>query len=217
MQIGPLRLLFESRSGSRIWAGKNKMSKSKKRTLILLDTNSPATAAGRFRFTWSGKDSESQRKTGNKTYKKECRAEVGAFDTTSLTLIRWQNPTPWKSHFSPMQRWLFGLFPTCTFLPFVGVMTLTPPTTSEANFYLFTSDCYFCSEIHGVTWHSLRQIHSCFPYPCAHRSDTRLGHWEWSKHDCWSYVELNCLLPNEGQCIAPRSNGPMCWLLDFVV
>lgn len=145
MQIGPLRLLFESRSGSRIWAGKNKMSKSKKRTLILLDTNSSATAAGRFRFTWSGKDSESRRKIGNKTYKKECRAEVGAFDTTSLTLIRWQNPTPWKSHFSPMQRWLFGLFPTCTFLPFVGVMTLTPPTTSEANFYLFTSDCYFCS------------------------------------------------------------------------
>lgn len=65
---------------------KKKMSKSKK-TPILLDRNSLTMAAGRFKLTWSGKDSKCQRKTGNKTYKKEKIAEVGAFDVTSLTLV----------------------------------------------------------------------------------------------------------------------------------
>lgn len=49
--------------------------KCKKKTPILLDRNSPTMAAGRFKLTWSGKDSECQRKTGNKIYKKERRAE----------------------------------------------------------------------------------------------------------------------------------------------
>lgn len=99
-----LFFFFEPRSGSRIWAGKNKMSKSKKKTPILLERNFLTRAADGFRLTWSGKDCECQRKAGNKTYKKEWRAKVGAFDMTCLTLVvRWQNPTPWKSHFSPRE------------------------------------------------------------------------------------------------------------------
>lgn len=187
MQSGAMRLLFEPRSGSRIWAGKKRMSKSKKRTPILLDRNSPTAAAGRFRLTWSGKDSEWQRKTGSKTYKKEWRAKVGAFVMTSLTLVVWwQNPTPWKSHFSPMQRWLFCLFPTCTPLPFVSRMASTPTTCQKQN--SACSQLIVISALRFVGLHDIysHNIHPCFLHPCAHQRPSRLGHWE-----CWSYVELN--------------------------
>lgn len=208
MQVGPMRLLLEPRSGSRTWAGEKK-----KRCLRVREGH---------QFYWietppqqlqAGLDSPCQGKILKAKGKQETRLKERAeswgeslwYDFSYAGSVMTKSHTIKITLFTDAEMIILSV-PNMHFFPFVSIMASTPPTCQKQN--STCSQLIVISALRFVGLYDIYNIHSCFLYACAHLSDTRLDHW-----GCWSYCITSCLMRE--RTLGTRIKGPH--VLDFMV